>query len=87
MRICSASPASKFSEQVLPDPTPRPAHKAVIDRCRWTIFGRAIAPPAATFQHMHDAADDASIVGTLDTTNIRRQMWLDPLPLLVAQPK
>jgi hypothetical protein len=36
---------------------------------------------------MHDAADDASIVGTLDTTNIRRQMWLDPLPLLVAQPK
>jgi len=36
---------------------------------------------------MNDAADDASIICTLDTTDIRRQMRLDPPPLLVAQPK
>jgi hypothetical protein len=36
---------------------------------------------------MYDAADDAPIVRSLDTSNIRRQMWLDPLPLLITQPK
>jgi hypothetical protein len=35
---------------------------------------------------MYDAADDAPIVRSLDTSNIR-QMWLDPLPLLITQPK
>jgi len=36
---------------------------------------------------MDDSADDAPIVRSLDTSNIRRQMWLDPLPLLITQPK
>jgi hypothetical protein len=36
---------------------------------------------------MNDAADDASIICTLHPTYIRRQMRLDPMPLLVAQPK
>jgi hypothetical protein len=36
---------------------------------------------------MNDAADDTSIIGSLDATNIRRQMRFNPLPLLVAQPK
>jgi hypothetical protein len=36
---------------------------------------------------MHDAADDTPIVRSLDTAHIRRQMRLDPLPLLIAQPK
>jgi hypothetical protein len=36
---------------------------------------------------MNDAADDASIICSFDTTDIRRQMWFDPPPLLVAQPK
>jgi hypothetical protein len=36
---------------------------------------------------MYDSADDAPIVRSLDTSNIRRQMWLDPLPLLITQPK
>ena len=87
LRICGSSPTSKRSEQVFPNPTPRPAHEAVIDRCRRTIFGRAIAPAAATFQHVYDAADDTAIVGPLDTPYIRRQVGFDPLPLLIAQPK
>jgi hypothetical protein len=36
---------------------------------------------------MHDAADDAPIVRSLDTSYIRGQMRLDPPPLLIAQPK
>jgi hypothetical protein len=36
---------------------------------------------------MHDATDNAPIVGTLDASHVRRQMRLNPLPLLIAQPK
>ena len=36
---------------------------------------------------MYDAADDAAIVLSLDTTHIGWQVSFDPLPLLVAQPK
>jgi hypothetical protein len=36
---------------------------------------------------MYDPADDAPIVCSLDTSNVGRQMWLDPLPLLITQPK
>jgi uncharacterized protein len=36
---------------------------------------------------MHDATDNAAIVNSLDTSHIRRQMRLNPLPLLIAQPK
>jgi hypothetical protein len=82
------SPVSgKFPEQVFPDAAPRPASKPVIDRRRRTIFGWTIAPAATAFQHMHNAADDAPIVHSLDTSHIRWQMGLDALPLLIAQPK
>ena len=36
---------------------------------------------------MHDAADDSAIVRSLDAPDIRRQVRVDPLPLLIAQPK
>jgi hypothetical protein len=36
---------------------------------------------------MHDPADDPTIIDPLYAPNIRRQMRLDPSPLLVAQPK
>jgi hypothetical protein len=36
---------------------------------------------------MHDAADDAPIIRSLNTSYICRQMGLHPIPLLVAQPK
>jgi len=36
---------------------------------------------------MHDATDNAAIVNSLDTSHIPRQMRLNPLPLLIAQPK
>src|SRR4051794_27580676 len=82
-----SSVPSKFPEQVFPDATPRPAHKAIIDRCRRTILGRAIAPATAALQYMYDAADDPAIVRPLDTPYIRWQMRFYPLPLLIAEPK
>ena len=85
--VCGSSVSSKLPEQVFPDATPRPAHKAIIDRCRRSILGRAIAPATAAFQNMHGAADDAAVVRPLDAPYIRRQMRFDPYPLLVAQPK
>ena len=85
--VCGSSVSSKLPEQVFPDATPRPAHKAIIDRCRRSILGRAIAPATAAFQNMHDAADDAAVVRPLDAPYIRRQMSFDPSPLFVAQPK
>src|SRR5262249_35934224 len=78
---------SELPEQVFPDAAPSPAHKAVIDRCRRTILRRAIAPATAALQYMHDAADDSAIVRPLDAPDICRQVRLDPLPLLIAQPK
>jgi hypothetical protein len=36
---------------------------------------------------MHDTANDAPIIRPLDTSHICRQMGLEPIPLLVAQPK
>jgi hypothetical protein len=36
---------------------------------------------------MDDAADHATIVGSLNAPHIRRQMRLNPCPLLIAQPK
>jgi hypothetical protein len=87
LRGGGSSVPSKLPEQVFPDATPRPAHKAVIDRCRRTILGRAIAPATAALQYVHDAADDAAIVHPLDAPDIRWQARFDPLPLLIAQPK
>jgi hypothetical protein len=36
---------------------------------------------------MHDPTDHTPIVGSLDATHIRRQMRLNPRPLVVAQPE
>ena len=77
----------KFPEQVFPDAAPSPTHKAIIDRRRRTVLGRAIAPATAAFQHMDDAADHTAIVRPRDAPDIRRQVRLNPLPLLIAQPK
>src|SRR6516165_3665740 len=87
LRVCGSSVPSELPEQVFPDAAPSPAHKAVIDRCRRTILRRAIAPATAALQYMHDAADDSAIVRPLNAPDIRRQVRLDPLPLLIAQPK
>src|SRR5580700_10604112 len=87
--ICTCrSPAPRqLPEKILPEPAPRLAHEAVVDRRRRVILGRAIAPAATVLENMHDPADDATIINPLDATNIDRQVRLDPRPLLLAQAK
>ena len=85
--VGGSSIAGKLPEQIFPDAPPRPAHKAIVDRCRRTILRRAIAPAAAALKYMHDAADDPAIIRPLHTPYIRRQMRFYPLPLLIAEPK
>ena len=62
LRVSGPSAPSKRPKQVFPNAAPRPAYKAIIDRCRGAIFGRAITPAAAALKHMHDAADHAAII-------------------------
>ncbi len=87
LRVRRSPVPGKLPEQIFPNAAPRPAHKAIIDRGHRTILRRAIAPPTATFQHLHDAANDAAIIHPRDAPYIRRQVRLDPTPLLIAQPK
>ena len=87
MRFRGSPLSGRLAEQLFPDAAACPAHKAVIDRCRRTILGRAIAPATAALQYVHDAADDAAIVHPLDAPDIRWPARFDPLPLLIAQPK
>ena len=86
--VCGSSVSSKLPEQVFPDATPRPAHKAII-RSLSEVHTRAgnRTSDSRFLQNMHDAADDAAVVRPLDAPYIRRQMRFDPSPLLVAQPK
>ena len=87
LRIRRSSTPGQFPEQVFPDAAPSPTHKAVIDRGWRTVLGRAIAPATTAFQHMDDAADHTAIFRPFDAPDIRRQVRLNPLPLLIAQPK
>src|SRR5713101_950863 len=87
LRVCGSPVPGKLPEQIFPNATPRPAHEAVIDRRRRTISFRAIAPAAATFERVHDPADHAPVICSLNAAHIRRQMRLNPCPLFVAQPE
>src|SRR5262245_18774325 len=79
--------AGKLSEQIFPYAATGPAREAVIDRGWRTIGLRTIAPSAAAPQHVHDPAHHPTIIHHRLAANSARQMRLDPLPLLVAQPK
>jgi hypothetical protein len=87
LRVCQSTIAGELAEQVFPYATPRPPSEAIVDRRRRPVGFRTIGPAAAAFQHVYDAADDAAIILSLDTTHIGWQAGFDPPPLLVAQPK
>jgi len=87
LRICRSTIVGELPEQVFPYAAPCPPSEAIVDRRRRPIGFGTIGPAAAAFQHVYDAADDAAIILSLDTTHIGWQVRFDPLPLLVAQPK
>ena len=87
LRVCGSTVASEFAEQVFPNAAPGPADEAIVDGRVRAIFGRAVAPATATFQDLHDAANDAPIILPFDASHVCRQMSFNSFPLLVAQPK
>jgi len=87
LRVRRSTIAGELPEQVFPYAAPRPPSEAIVDRCRRSVGFGTIGPAATAFQHVYNAADNAAIVLPLDTAHIGWQVRLDPLPLLVAQPK
>ena len=82
-----AAAPGKCTEQSLPHAAFRPANKAIVDRRRWSVYRRTIAPPAAALDDKQDAADYAPIIHTRLATDVRRQKRLYRAPLFIAQPK
>lgn len=82
-----AAAPCKRTEQSLPHSAFRPANKPIVDRLRWAIFRRTIAPPAAALDDKHDAADYPPVVHTRLATDVHRQKRLYRAPLFIAQPE
>ncbi len=74
-------------EQPSPMPLDAPTPKPIVDRGRQAISSGRVLPAATLFQHMNNAADDATIIVTWRTWSIFRQQWLDRRPLPIVQPK
>src|ERR1700682_1676608 len=87
LRLTGSAAAGQGAEQTFPNPALRPAHKAIVDRRRRTVLGRAIAPPAAALQHRQEATEPPPVICPILAAYIRRKQRRDLLPLLVVQPK
>jgi hypothetical protein len=83
LQMRRASPPGEGVKQFLPDATPGPAHKPVVDRGVGAVTRRQIALAAAGLQHMQDAADDPAIIDPLLAAHIGRQVRLDASPLFI----
>src|SRR3546814_6643410 len=66
--------------QLRPEPPPRPAVEAVVDRRRWSIVCRTVAPPAAGFQYMKDARNHPPVIDPSRTRLVPGQVRLDRQP-------
>jgi len=69
-----------------PDTLAAPTIEAVVNRRVGTVLGRAIAPARPRPQHVHDPADDPTIVDTVRAASATRHQRFNPLPLRIAQP-
>ncbi len=87
LRLCRSTTRGEFTKQPLPYPAFRPPHKPIVNRCWRPVFRRAIAPPAAALDHVHDATDHAAIIYSGFAPHVLRQKRLDLPPLFVAPPK
>jgi hypothetical protein len=74
-------------EDGLPNAALAPAREAIVDGFMRPIFGRAVLPAAAHLLHVHDPAQNPSIIMPLGARLIGWQMRLDLQPLLVAEPE
>ena len=74
-------------DQVHPEPAPRPAVEAVVDRRRRTVLDRAVTPAATSFENMDDARDHPAIVDATGSRLVLGNKPFDCGPLLVREPK
>lgn len=66
-----------------PDAPAAPPVPAVGDGRRWAVFGGAIRPSAAAFEHVNDAGDHPAIIDPSRSGLVRRQMRLDGSPSFI----
>jgi hypothetical protein len=71
----------------LPNASLAPSREAIVDGLVRAIFERAVFPAAAHLLHVHDPAQNPSIIVPLRARLVGRQMQRDLRPLLVAEPK
>ena len=64
LRFCRSAAFRQSAKQPFPNTALGPAHKAIIDRRGRSVFRRAVAPSAATFDDMNNSADHAPIINS-----------------------
>jgi hypothetical protein len=75
------------SEDGLPNAALAPAREAIVDGLMRAIFERTVFPATALLLHVHDSAQNPSIIMALRAGLVGRQMRLDLRPLLVVEPE
>jgi hypothetical protein len=74
-------------EYRLPNASLAPARKPIVDRLVRSVLARTVLPTTPNALHMHDTAQNPSIILALWATLIGRQMRLNFRPLFVVKPK
>ena len=64
-----------------------PAIEPIVNGCVGTVLGRAIAPAGATLDHVDDATNDAPIIISFGSGQVRWQMRYNACPLPVIKPE
>lgn len=70
-----------------PDAPAAPPVPSVVDRCRRAVFGGAISPAAAAFEHVNDPGDYPAIIDPPRSGLVLRQVGLDCAPCFIRQPE
>jgi hypothetical protein len=79
--------AGDGSEYPLPNASLAPAGEAIVDGLVRPILARAISPATTDLLHMHDTAQNPSVVVSRRSRLIGRQVWRNLRPLLIGKPK
>jgi hypothetical protein len=74
-------------EYPLPNAALAPAGETIVDGLVRPILARAISPATADLLHMHDTAQNPSVVVSRRSRLIGRQVWRNLRPLLIGEPK
>jgi hypothetical protein len=71
-------------EQALPKPALRPSVVAIVDRGRWAVFRRHVAPTTSHLENVQDATDNTTIINARLTWLAAWQMSINRGPRFVG---